>query len=91
MQHAATGADDAARLIGRIGAAAARAPLWVSATAPAWSGMTAAERATLATTVIDHGDAAIAIAVLKDLESAGRATLTVQQRAAPERRAQEAS
>ena len=90
----------AARLIGRIGAAAwdatdralrerlidavARSPWWVSDTAPAWAGMTDDERETLARAVIAQGAAAEAITLLDALGAAGRATLTVEQRAAIE-------
>ena len=61
-----------------------RNPVGIRATAPAWAGMTDAERETLARAVIDHGDAAAAINLLDALGAAGRATLTVEQRAAIE-------
>ena len=94
--NAATVPDRAAALIGRIGsaawpttdralrgrliAAAARSPLWVSDTAPAWPGMTDDERDLLARAVIAHGAAADAFRFLDALGRAGRATLTAEQR-----------
>ena len=95
----------AARLIGRIGAAAwdatdpalrralidavARDPYWVHKTAPAWTGMTDDERAVLATAVIEQGDAPDAFALLEDLGVAGRAMLTADRRAALDARARD--
>ena len=103
VERAATAAYDAARLIGSIGAGAwtatdpalrrvlidavARDPLWVSATAPAWAGMTDDERDDLARAAIARGDEMDAFRLLGDLGAAGRATLTVEQRAALDGRA----
>ena len=90
----------AARLIGRIGAAAWRATdqevrrrlidavvrdaLSVSPTAPAWAGMIDDERARLIGSVVRRGAAADAFRLLEALSPAGRATLTAEQRAAIE-------
>ena len=62
--------------------AVARDPLWVSDTAPAWAVMTDDERDALARAAIARGDASDAVRPLDDLGAAGRATLTVEQRAA---------
>ena len=104
-QQAASSARSAARLIGRIGAAAwdatdpalrralidavARDPYWVHKTAPAWTGMTDDERDVLARAVIEQGDAPDAFALLEDLGVAGRAMLTADRRAALDARARE--
>ena len=93
----------AAQLIGRIGAAAwratdptlrkrlidaaARDPESVGKTAPAWAGMTAAERGRLARAVMAQGAAAAAINLLDALGAARRAVLTAAQRAGIEARA----
>ena len=73
----------------RLIAAVARDPGWVSATAPAWAGMTDDERARLATPVITSDRDRHALDLLKALGAAGRATLTVEQRAALDARAME--
>ena len=88
------------RLIERIGAdgwkatspelrerlidAVVQIPLMLQETAPVWSGMTAAERARLATAVIEQNNVGAAFVLLRALGRAGRATLTGQQRAALE-------
>ena len=103
VQQAARRSDVAAALIGAIGAAAwratdpalrkrlidaaARAPSWVCATAPAWTGMTDDERTALARAVIALRDASAAFVLLEALGVAGRGALTADQRAALERRA----
>ena len=101
-QEAAGASDVAARLIGRIGAAAwqatnsalrarliaaaVRGPFGVSDTAPAWPGMTDAERERLIAATPALG-AANAIGLLESLGVAGRASLTAAQRATIEARA----
>ena len=69
--------------------AVARDPLWVSDTAPAWPGMTDDERKRLATPAITSDRDRHALDLLKALGAAGRATLTVEQRAALDARAME--
>ena len=70
-----------------IDAAVARDQYWISDTAPAWPGMTDDERARLATPVITSDRDRHALDLLKTLGAAGRATLTVEQRAALDARA----
>ena len=95
----------AAKLIGRIGAAAweatasslrsrmidavVRSPNGMAWSAPAWTGMTDREREALATAMIERGRAFDAFRLLDDLGPAGRAALTAAQRAALESRALE--
>ena len=104
-QRAAANPRDAAALIGRIGATAWQAadptlreilmnavlrdPPCIGVTAPAWAGMTAAERETLARAAMACDDAVAAFDLLDALGVVGRGALTVEQRAALERRAME--
>ena len=99
-QRAAATQGAAARLIGRIGAAAWHAtdealrkrlidavvhdPENLPMTAPAWPGMTDDERTTLTTAAGAYGSAWNALRLLVDLDRDGRATLTAAQREALE-------
>ena len=103
VQAAADHPSVAAVLIGRIGAdawratapplrerllsAAACASYWMVETAPAWAGMTDDERKTLATAAVAGAEAMDAFLLLERLDSVGRATLAVAQRAALDARA----
>ena len=84
---AAWRATDDPPLRRRLIDAVASQPRWVPTTAPAWAGMTAAERETLARAVIKRCDSQTVFCLLGDLGAAGRATLTADLRAALEARA----
>ena len=104
-QAAASDSVGAALLVRTIGAAAwdatdpalrarlidavARVPENLPATAPAWTGMTDAERATMTMAVIERGDARDAVRLLDALGSDGRAALTADLRAALDMRGME--